>query len=171
MPQSVSHCASTPPPTTTPVQVALAQKWLIQKARLASRPVLVAGQLMEGMAAAPRPSRPEITDVVNAVYDGADCVVLMQVSLGGGGGGRQGCVCVWGGVVSSVYDGADGVVLMQVCFEGRGQAGPLQEGGVGVSCEAVGGRGMRLCLREMTAWLQHHDPGVVNDHRRCQRCV
>ncbi|KAF8059377.1 hypothetical protein HT031_005182 [Scenedesmus sp. PABB004] len=61
-----------------PEKVALAQKWLIQKARLAGRPVMVAGQLMETMAAAPRPSRPEITDVVNAVYDGADAVVLMQ---------------------------------------------------------------------------------------------
>lgn len=53
----------------------------MHKARLASRPVMVAGQLMEGMAVAPRPSRPEITDVVNAVYDGADAVVLMQVKL------------------------------------------------------------------------------------------
>lgn len=64
------------------LQVPLAQKWLIQKARLAARPVMVAGQLMEGMAVSPRPSRPEITDVVNAVYDGADAVVLMQVSSG-----------------------------------------------------------------------------------------
>eukprot|EP00775_Hariotina_reticulata_P004018 gene4018-4268_t len=61
-----------------PEKVPLAQKWLVQKARLASRPVMVAGQLMEGMAVSPRPSRPEITDVVNAVYDGADAVVLMQ---------------------------------------------------------------------------------------------
>ncbi len=62
-------------------QVALAQKWLVQKARIFSRPVLIAGQLMEGMAVAPRPSRPEITDVCNAVYDGADAVVLMQVGV------------------------------------------------------------------------------------------
>jgi hypothetical protein len=33
---------------------------------------------MEGMATNMRPSRPEITDVVNAVYDGADGLVLMQ---------------------------------------------------------------------------------------------
>jgi hypothetical protein len=80
-----------PPSPPPPGQVALAQKWLIQKARLASRPVLVAGQLMEGMATAPRPSRPEITDVVNAVYDGADGVVLMQVG---------GCAVKGGGHVS-----------------------------------------------------------------------
>lgn len=87
-------CQRTHPPTHLPacIQVALAQKWLVQKARLYSRPVLVAGQLMEGMAASPRPSRPEITDVVNAVYDGADAVVLMQVCVCVGGGGVR-----WGG--------------------------------------------------------------------------
>ncbi|KAI8465728.1 MAG: pyruvate kinase [Monoraphidium minutum] len=59
-------------------KVPLAQKWLIQKANLAGKPAFVAGQVMEGMATNPRPSRPEITDVVNAVYDGADGIVLMQ---------------------------------------------------------------------------------------------
>lgn len=69
---------STHPPSRH--QVALAQKWMLQRARLAGKPGLVAGQVMESMAASPRPSRPEITDVVNAVYDGADGIVLMQVS-------------------------------------------------------------------------------------------
>ena len=57
----------------------LAQKWLVQKANLAGKPAFVAGQVMEGMATNVRPSRPEITDVVNAVYDGADGLLLMQV--------------------------------------------------------------------------------------------
>jgi hypothetical protein len=69
---------STHPPSL--LQVSLAQKWMLQRARLAGKPGLVAGQVMESMAASPRPSRPEITDVVNAVYDGADGIVLMQVS-------------------------------------------------------------------------------------------
>jgi pyruvate kinase len=59
-------------------KVPLAQKYIIQKANLAGKPVFVAGQVMEGMASNVRPSRPEITDVVNAVYDGADGLVLMQ---------------------------------------------------------------------------------------------
>ena len=67
-------------------KVALAQKWLIEKATLAGKPALVAGQVMEGMAKSPRPSRPEITDVVNAVYDGAAGIVLMQVGEGTAGG-------------------------------------------------------------------------------------
>jgi pyruvate kinase len=76
--------------------VPLAQKWLVQKARLAARPVMVAGQLMEGMAHSPRPSRPEITDVVNAVYDGADAVVLMQVRhVGCDAGCRGGWGAFW----------------------------------------------------------------------------
>lgn len=46
---------------------------------------------MEGMAVNLRPSRPEITDVVNAVYDGADGIVLMQVGgwVGGSVGGAE----------------------------------------------------------------------------------
>jgi hypothetical protein len=51
---------------------------------------MVAGQLMEGMATSPRPSRPEITDVVNAVYDGADAVVLMQARRHGAWRGWRG---------------------------------------------------------------------------------
>lgn len=38
-------------------------------------------QVMEGMSTNVRPSRPEITDIVNAVYDGTDGLVLMQASL------------------------------------------------------------------------------------------
>ncbi|GBF99836.1 pyruvate kinase [Raphidocelis subcapitata] len=59
-------------------KVPLAQKWLIQKANLVAKPAFVAGQVMEGMATNVRPSRPEITDTVNSVYDGADGLVLMQ---------------------------------------------------------------------------------------------
>lgn len=43
---------------------------------------LLRDKVMEGMATNVRPSRPEITDIVNAVYDGADGLVLMQVRHG-----------------------------------------------------------------------------------------
>ena len=59
-----------------PEKVFIAQKWMVEKANLASKPVMVCGQIFDSMCKNARPSRQEASDVSNAIMDGVDAVVL-----------------------------------------------------------------------------------------------